>query len=276
MLTIAGGILLSILVLLFINPILQIGFILVGLAISILLIYLALIDVKFTLIIASILVPLLVFNNQKAKQREHILDILEKIKFKENLGKITSYGKQLLIGGVYRDGCRQRTLRLKHFGILIAYSTHSESIKIFIQKINDIKFNQHNYDLDNLQLTQISESDLLLLDNDLNEYVENQLFLDIDEKNIALQDDDIYDYFNDANLLNQNGNRVIFFQNIVPQEGIEVKIVKMCIGQLHASAFAELGWLIMKVEIDGETVATITRKKWIELRKNGKLKIVIN
>ena len=276
MLTIAGGILLSILIILFINPIIQLGFILVGIGISILLIYLAFYDFKITLIVALIFVPLIIYKSRKEKQRKHILDIIEKSKFKENLGKITSYGKKLLIGGIYRDGCRQRTIRMKNFGILIAYSTQSESVKIFIQKINDSRFNPRNYDLDSLLLNEISENDLLLLDSDLNEYVENQLYIDLEDKNINLQYDDIYDYFNDVNLLNQNGNRVIFFQNIVPQEGIDVKIVKLCNGQLLAFAYAELDWLTIRIEIDDEIVATITRKKWIELRKNKQLKIVFN
>ena len=120
------------------------------------------------------------------------------------------------------------------------------------------------------KLDQLTIDDILILDNDIQNFINQKFDAIIKESEISIHKEN--SFFEDAKLL-LKAPKIIFLQHFIPQNGIKVEKAIMCKDQIICEARPYLFSASMLIYLDNQKIGEIQYTKWNELRACGKILI---
>jgi hypothetical protein len=306
MLTIAGGIILAILFLVFLEPIIKLVGSLVGILIVGIVIVISLYFAINNLEIAAIFIPISIaiyYFYQKKEKKKLIIDELKKedekkendlknevenkvnelfvqLEVKDKLSKLFRYSGELLLSSPNdKNFNREREILLENYTFIFYFDYEEE--KFSLKFINNLSFQKMEFNKKFEQFIpfkylpkNLSIDDVFNLNSDLDNYLKHNIYQEIEKTSNSKIDGT--NFFEDAkNVYQKNNNTIYIFQHLISENGIEIYTPIQCKEKIEANAifdFNNLNNLNVKIEIENIKVAQIRIKKWNELRKNQKIK----
>jgi hypothetical protein len=303
MLTIAGGIILAILFLVFLEPIIKlVGSLfvisIVGIAIVISL-YFAINNFE----IAAIFIPISIaiyyvyqkqekkkllseglkkedekkVNELKKEDEKKVNELFEQLELRDKLNRFFKFSGELLLSSKNDNSFnREREISLENYTFIFNFNYADEKFSLkFIKNLSfqntelDKKF--EHFSLFKYLPTNLSIDDVFNLNSDVENYLKNKIYIEIEKSKNSKIDSE--DFFGDAkNVYQKNNNTIYVFQHLISENGITIYTPVQCKEKIEANAIFDLYNLNVKIEIKNIEVAKIQIKKWNELRKNQKIK----
>lgn len=304
MLTIAGGIILAILFLVFLEPIIK----LVGSLFVISIVGIAIIVSLYFAInnfeIAAIFIPIsiaiyyvyqkkekekLIFDKIKKEEEKKVNDLkkedenkvnelFEQLEVRDKLNRLFKLSGELLLSSRNdKRFNRERKITLENYTFILNFNYDEEKFSLkFIKNLNskNIEIEKEFEHIPYKYLPiNLSIDDVFNLNSDLENYLKNTVYQEIEKsKNSIIEGKN---YFEDAKNIYQNNNNSIFvFQHLISENGIKIYTPVQCIDKIEANAIFDFNNLNVKIEIKNIEVAQIKIKKWNELRTNQKIKFI--
>ena len=301
MLTIAGGIILAILFLVFLEPIVKIAGSLFVISIVIIAIVVSLYFAINNFEIAAIFIPISIaifYVYQKKERKKIIIEELEKedekkvkelyeqLEVSDKLNDLLKVAGELLLDSPNDDSFnRVKTITLENFTFILMF-TYDESrfsakfIKNFNfqklpSKINHFKNTELDKEFEHFSLfiyspKNLSIDDVFNLNSDLENYLKNNIKQEIEKSKKSTIEGN--NYFEDAKNIYKNNNTIFIFQHLISENGIRIYTPIQCKEKIEATVVFDFYNLNVKIAIENNEVAQIEIKKWNELRKNQKIK----
>lgn len=303
MLTIAGGIILAILFLVFLEPIIKlVGSLfvisIVGIAVVVSL-YFAFNNFE----IAAIFIPISIaiyyvyqkqekkklvidglkkgdekkVNDLKIEEEKKVNELFEQLDLRDKLNRLFKFSGELLLSSQNdKNFDRERKISLENYTFIFNFDYDKEKFSLkFIKNLNfqniELSKEFEHFSLFKYLPTNLSIDDVFNLNSDVENYLKNKIYQEIEKsKNSTI---DSKDFFGDAkNVYQKNNNTIYVFQHLISENGITIYTPVQCKDKIEANAIFDFNNLNVKIEIKNIEVAKIQIKKWNELRKNQKVK----
>jgi hypothetical protein len=296
MFTIAGGIILAIVIIFFTLLFLPLIFSSVQTIFSWLLILSAAIAVNYFLVnsfeetlvflaIVSILLVMLFFyfskkikiNKKEEKEKlikneeieiefEKKKTLIEQLEIKIEISKIKhSLGYLLLDAKEDANKNRKKIVNLGDFQIMFIFSFDDKKYELRYKKISEQFF---SYLWDH-EITKLSINDIFNLNNEIKNFNDKQKQNDINKAiNSKILDKS---FFEDVKRIETGDATIFLYQHLITEDGIYAYKPTQCIDKIIADILPNLDDLQMNVNVDSEDVARIEISKWNQMRLDGKI-----
>jgi hypothetical protein len=304
MLTIAGGIILAILFLVFLEPIVKLVGSLVVISIVVIAIGISLYLTINNFEIAVIFIPISIaiyYFYQKNEKKKLIIDELKKedakkeyelqkevenkvnelfvqLEVKDKLSKLFQFSGELLLSSPNdKNFNREKKIILENYTFIFIFNYEEE--KFSLKFINNLNFQNIEFDKEFEHFIpfqylpkNLSIDDVFNLNSDIENYLKHKIYQEIEKsKNSKI---DGINFFEDAkNIYQHNNNTIYFFQHLISENGIEIYTPVQCKEKIEANAVFDFNNLNVKIRNENTLIAQIKIKKWNELRKNQKIKL---
>lgn len=274
MLTIAGGILLAILILILLSVLGELIAAIVGVVIAIVLIVLAIDNIEISLVVCAIFFIGWKYLKTKESKNEEAKNLFKQLGTKNKLSRIYEKKGELLLNSknAIKKGVSYN-ITLENFEINLSYYYSDNQYYMSFKKIG-AQFKRLEVFDDSWDWLpkKMSVDEIFLLDKDLDSFINTQM-----EKQIEIgksNESSSTGFFEDAKRCGKGDSKVLIFQHILTQDGIEAIRPIMCNGQILADVKIDFNSVAVNLYIEAEKIATVNATKWNELRLKGKIKFM--
>lgn len=274
MITIAGGILLAIMILAMLPEIGAFVGMILGVAILAGIGYLAFSNIEATIIVVAVIIIAFYFYFRKYSKREEAQKLFKEIGVNEKLQKIYErIGELLLEVSNGNERYLKRTINLPHFEVNLSYSfgsllSNSRYEMNFKKKGKPLSAEAYDCRREWLP-NKLNADEVFILDSELKQYIEETMDSDIQAGKSRISNG--VGFFEDAKKFESGDSKILIYQHLLTQKGIHALRPVMCVGELIAEISFFYEGAEVFVYIGNELVAKIQADKWNSMRKSGKL-----
>jgi hypothetical protein len=301
MLTIAGGIILAILFLVFLEPIVKLAGSLFVISIVVIAIVVSIYFAINNFEIAAIFIPISIaifyvyqkkekkkiINNEIEKEdKKKVNELFEQLELRDKLNDLLKVAGELLLSSSNDESLnRVKTITLENYTFILMFTYDESRFSLkFVKnlnyeklpsKINHFKNAELDKEFEHFSLFRylpenLSIDDVFNLNSDLENYHKNALKQEIEKSKKSTIDGN--NYFEDAKNIYKNNNTIYIFQHLISENGIRIYTPVQCKEKIEATVVFDFFNLNVKIAVENIEVALIEIKKWNELRKNQKIK----
>jgi hypothetical protein len=274
MITVAGGILLAMIILAILPEIGAFLGTIFGIAILAGIGYLAFSNIEATITVVAVIIIAFYFYHRKYSKREEARKLFKEIGVNEKLRKIYErIGELLLEVSNGNEKYLKRTINLPHFEINLSYSfgsllSNSRYDMNFKKKGKPLSTEAYDCRWDWLP-NKLNADEVFILDSELKQYIEKTMDSDIKAGKSRIGNG--IGFFEDAKKFESGDSKILIYQHLLTQKGIHALRPVMCVGELIAEISFYYEGAEVFVYIGNELVAKIQADKWNSMRKSGKL-----
>lgn len=204
-----------------------------------------------------------------AIETEKKVNLIEQLEIKLEISKIKhDIGYLLLDSEEDVNKNRKKIINIGDYQILLIFSFSDKKFDLRYKKM----INNFFSDLNEQEIKELSINDIFNLNNEIKIFNNKQKQIEINKAiNSKILDKS---FFEDVKQIKKstNENIIIFiYQHLVTEDGIYAYKPTQCIDKIIANVREDLGYLLMNVSIDFENVARIEISKWNQMRQEGKI-----